>query len=159
MHLGILYFNWGISNFNKMGKKKIDNTNPGRRILKRTPLLTKSVKVLDSEETYKSLIENSGTSIILIDLNGIYHFVNGLAASRFGKKPEEVIGRSMFDFLPKETAEYYLKRNKKVIEEGVRVEYEDTFNFKTGAKTFLIIDQVIKDKMVMDMLFRAVPWI
>lgn len=128
-----------------MGKKKIENTNPESEILGKNTRLFKTSTVFDTEEAYKSLVENSGTSIIIIDIDGIYQFVNRLAASRFGRRPEEIIGRSMFDFLPLETAEYYLKRNKKTIEAGVTVEYEDTFNLEPGIRTFLIIDYVIKD--------------
>jgi PAS domain S-box-containing protein len=99
-----------------------------------------------SESRYKSLFDNSGTNIIIIDKDGIYQMINTNAAENFGKKPEEVVGKSMFEFFPEELAQKYLEFNMQLLEKGGKREYEDTFELATGVKTFLIVDQCLQDR-------------
>ena len=95
---------------------------------------------------YRSLFENSGTAIVIVDKDGIFHLVNSMAAKHFGCAVDDIIGNSIFDFLPRETAQKYLERNRKVIESGIGVEYECTIELSTGIKSFLITDQVLTDR-------------
>jgi PAS domain S-box-containing protein len=99
----------------------------------------------NSELKYRTLVDNSGTSIMIIDRDGVYQLMNNKAAAAFGGKPEDFIGKSMFDLLPRAVAEEYLTANRKIIETGIGRTYEKTFDLPTGQKTFLINDQVIKD--------------
>jgi PAS domain S-box-containing protein len=99
----------------------------------------------DSELKYRTLVENSGTSVLIIDQDGIYQLMNSKAAAAFGGKPADFIGKSMFDILPYAVAEEYLAANRAIIESGIGRTYERTFDMPTGQKTFLINDQVIRD--------------
>ena len=101
---------------------------------------------LNPELTYKTLFEDSGASIIIIDKEGFYLYVNSRAAGVMGGSPEEIIGRSLHDFLPPKTAKKYLERNRLLIETGLTEKYEDTFELPTGTRTFLITDNVLKDE-------------
>ena len=92
------------------------------------------------------LFENSYSGNLLLDINGIYLGSNRRAAEAFGSTPDQIIGKSIFDFLPYETASAYIQKNKELIESGKSAEYEDTFQLETGEKTFLISDQVIKNE-------------
>jgi PAS domain S-box-containing protein len=98
-----------------------------------------------SEERYKTLLENTGTGIVILDRDGVYLSVNQRAADRMGARPEDIIGRSLFDFFPQETAQWYLEENRKVIDSGIGREFEDTYQTPTGERTFLSIDQCLKD--------------
>jgi len=98
-----------------------------------------------SESRYKDLFENSGTSILIVDQHGKYLLVNRTAAKVFGKSPEEMIGKSMFDLLPEATVKKYLEANRRLIQTGGRREYEDTFMSQEGEKIFRIIDRYLKD--------------
>jgi PAS domain S-box-containing protein len=102
-------------------------------------------KLKYSEERYKTLLENTGTGIVTLDRDGVYLSVNQRAADRMGARPEDIIGKSIFDFLPQATAQRYLKENRKVIDAGIGREYEDTFQLATGKKSFLVTDRVLKD--------------
>lgn len=101
--------------------------------------------VLKSEAKYRTLIENSGTGIIIIDREGTYQLVNNRAASLMGAPSKEIVGKSIFDFFPREIAEKYLVRNREVMDTGKGEEYEDTFELETGTRTFHIIDQCLFD--------------
>ncbi len=58
-----------------------------------------------SEEKYRALVENANVSIFTIDSNGIYLFLNSIAAKELGGKPEDFIGKTLWDVFPKEIAE------------------------------------------------------
>lgn len=95
---------------------------------------------------FRAIFEHSGTAIVIIDQEGIYHLVNSLAAKYFCCTSEEMSGSSILDFIPAETALKYIERNRRRIESGLGAEYEDTFQLPSGTHTFLITDQVLKDR-------------
>ncbi len=94
---------------------------------------------------YKSLLENTGISIIIIDIDGQYIFANSFAANLLGCGVQGVVGKMMSDFLPPEIAQKYLERNRRLIKTGGGENYEASFDLPSGTKTFLINDQVLKD--------------
>ena len=59
----------------------------------------------ESARRYRDLLENSGTRVVIVDRSGRYLRVNQGAASVLGKTEEEVVGKSMFDLLPRDTAQ------------------------------------------------------
>jgi PAS domain S-box-containing protein len=99
----------------------------------------------ESEEKFKQILENTGTSVLIIDKEGVYQYANEKAAQNLGLQPDQIVGKTMFDFLDYDTAVRYKIQNIKNIEEGKRRKYEDTFKLPTGTKTFLIIDYILKD--------------
>lgn len=102
--------------------------------------------VQDSEKRYQQLFENSGTSILIIDANGRYLMANKNAAEAIGLSVEDIIGKSMFDLLPKETARRYLQLNRELLETGGQRKYEDSFQLPNGRRTYLIIDQCLQNE-------------
>jgi len=99
-----------------------------------------------SEEKYRTLFENSIMSIIIIDINGVYLMLNNVAANQFGLQPEEIVGKSLFDLLPHDVAQKYLKSNQALISTGGNREYEDTFLMNGEQKTYLIFDRCLNNE-------------
>ena len=95
-------------------------------------------------ELYLDLFENSGTNIIVIDEDGKCIMINKKAAGSFGKSPEEIVGKSVFEFLPLETANKYLDLGRQILKTDGHREYIDTFSLPVGERTFLIVDQRIQ---------------
>ena len=95
---------------------------------------------------YRDLFENSGTGIIIVDENGKFLLVNKIAASGFGRLPIQVAGKSMFDLLPRETAEHYLAFNRELFKTGGDRVYEDTFRLPSGDRSYLIVDHCLTDE-------------
>ena len=99
-----------------------------------------------SEKSYRMLFENSGTGVVIINREGKFLMVNKKSATQFGCAPKEIIGKSLFDFLPQQTAQKYLEFNNSLLEKGGHREYEDIFVLNGKQKAFFIIDQCMKDE-------------
>jgi len=55
----------------------------------------------ETEELYRSILENSGDAIIIADLNGWIATVNDACILMFGfERPEEMLGRYLLEFIP-----------------------------------------------------------
>ena len=52
-----------------------------------------------SEERFRALVENSSYGLLLIDREGRITYTTRSSERHFGWKPEEMVGRSVFDFL------------------------------------------------------------
>ena len=101
--------------------------------------------LIESELQYRTLVENSGTSVLVLNKLGEYLLVNSKAAAIMGGVPADFVGKTLFDTLTEEDAAEFIKTNRKVIESGIGRTYERSYKLATGQKTFLVIDQVIKD--------------
>lgn len=102
-------------------------------------------ELLESKEKYRALFETSGINVFILDKNGVFQDMNTNAATLFGGKPVDFIGKSIFDLNSKTVAEEYYESNRRIIESGIGRLYESLFEFPIGQKTFLVQEQVIKD--------------
>lgn len=57
-------------------------------------------KLRESEQKYRTLVESAGEAIAVVNRDGTFLFMNGLAAMRLGGKPENYIGQTMWDLFP-----------------------------------------------------------
>ncbi|MHC4424488.1 MAG: PAS domain S-box protein [Planctomycetota bacterium] len=69
-----------------------------------------------SEQRYRTLVESAGDSIATIDENGVLLFVNKWAAQDLGGKPEDFVGKTMWDLFPQEIADRQAANVRKVID-------------------------------------------
>ena len=79
--------------------------------------------VRDSEANWRSLVESVPDIISTINLDYCIEFINRLPPN-LGLKPEDIVGKSVFDFLPEEHHERLRKACAKVIETGELATYE-----------------------------------
>jgi PAS domain S-box-containing protein len=75
-------------------------------------------KLRESEEKYKAIVENATDQIFMLDTKLRFISINTKAANMSHHTPEEMIGTSILDLFPKETAARFAKNNKEVIETG-----------------------------------------
>ena len=59
-------------------------------------------KLQDSEEKYRSIVENSPDIIYTADPEGIIHSVNGAMQNILGYEPDDIIGRNFMDLIPEQ---------------------------------------------------------
>lgn len=114
------------------------------KVLHRNPAIKPASQEF-ADLKFRTLFENSGIAMVIVDQDGIFHLVNTIAAKQIGLEVNEMLGKSLLDILPRDKAQKYFERNRKFIELGINEEYEDTFEFSTGIKTLLITDSVIKN--------------
>ncbi|HUU62812.1 MAG TPA: PAS domain S-box protein [Dehalococcoidia bacterium] len=98
----------------------------------------------ESEEKYRLLIDNLVEPLTVYDFNGLILLINVTGANNLGSMPEDVIGKSLYDFFP-DTADIYVERARRIFESGVGLEFEDEVPLPTGNRWFYSNIQPIKD--------------
>lgn len=86
-----------------------------------------------NEEKYRSLINSSDATISMVDANGVYLYLNSLAALPFGVSPEALVGKAIHDLFPKDQADQILADVQRVVRDnnGFILEPQVTINNKT----------------------------
>jgi PAS domain S-box-containing protein len=74
--------------------------------------------IKESEARYKILVENASDQLFLIDENYKYLSVNKKLAESLGKKPEQIIGKSVVEAFPEDMANRFLKNLNIVFKTG-----------------------------------------
>ncbi len=75
-------------------------------------------KRLESEELYRTLVENAKEEIILLGVDGSYRFVNQRYARYMDRSPGDFAGRTLWDFLPQAIADEKMAILHQVVETG-----------------------------------------
>lgn len=91
----------------------------------------------ESERKYRQIVELANEGIWVLDKNAIVRFVNPRMAEMLGYNPEEMIGRSIYDFVNKDFVprqKYLLERRK----QGIKESYDSELLKKDGTKLLAI---------------------
>lgn len=86
----------------------------------------------ESEEKYRLLHEAAGVGIAYYSVNGEVITYNTIAAQYLGGKPEDFVGKSIFDLFPKDIASIYFERIRKACLAEKPQEYEDMVSLPKG---------------------------
>jgi len=110
-------------------------------------LQEQSIKVLrESEEKYRTLLENLPQLIFLKDRRSVYISVNKNFCKSMGVKPEQIIGKTDFDFFPREMAQKYRKDDREILRTGKTKEIVEDYIEKGKRK----IVQTVKTPVLGD---------
>jgi PAS domain S-box-containing protein len=109
--------------------------------------LNRSEKSLrESENRYRTLVENIPQKIFLKDLNFRYISVNEKFAHDLGIRPEDMVGKTDADLFPADLAAKYHTGDIKVLETGQTEEFDEKYLFK-GKDTWVhTIKTLVRDK-------------
>ncbi|NVO01658.1 MAG: PAS domain S-box protein [Bacteroidetes bacterium] len=127
----------------------LDLFNQKQTILKNTVKLKKYADELkkvnqslkNSEEKYRSYIDNAPDGVFITDETGRYLEINSSASRITGYSENELLKMSITDFLPKESQEIGLSHFKRLIETG-HSKSEFLFKHKNGTKRWWMVDAV-----------------
>lgn len=85
------------------------------------------IKLKNSEEKYRILVENLPQRIFHKDRESNYISCNKNYATDLGVEPEEVVGKDDFSFFPAQLAEKYRENDQSVLLNSKTIEFEETF--------------------------------
>ena len=80
-----------------------------------------------SEGKYRTLIENVPQKIFLKDKSSVYISCNKSYAQDLKIKPDEISGKTDYEFYPKELAEQFRADDKRTVEKGKTEEFEEKY--------------------------------
>ncbi len=77
-------------------------------------------KLIESDEKFRSLLDSQESNIMMIDFEGVHHYVNqvGLVSITGSGNPQEIIGKRLQDLYSVQTADWQLKKIRQVIATG-----------------------------------------
>ncbi len=75
-------------------------------------------KLRESEERYRLLVETANAAIFSVDYDGVYLYMNGVAAQELGGVPDDFVGRSIWDVFPRHVAERHIAGVRRMIRSG-----------------------------------------
>jgi PAS domain S-box-containing protein len=84
-------------------------------------------KLRASEHKYKTLLENLPQKIFYKDKNSVYVSCNENYASDIEIKPEEIAGKTDYDFYPEDLAKKYRADDKRIMESGKSEDIEEKY--------------------------------
>lgn len=80
-----------------------------------------------SEERYRTLVDHVPQKIFLKDENSVYVSCNRSYAEDLGIEPEEIVGKTDFDFHPRALAEKYRADDKRILAGGSMEELDEKY--------------------------------
>ncbi len=81
--------------------------------------------VRERETILRGILDAVGESVFLMDTQGMIVTCNQTTANRLGRTPEDLVGHSIYDFIPAEVAQSRRTRIEQVIRSGKWVRFED----------------------------------
>ncbi len=99
----------------------------------------------ESEELLRAIIDNAESIIWFKDLEGHFLIVNRYCEHIMERPLEELLGRTVFDLFPRDTAENYTDNDRRVIEAGEPMEVEELASLKDGLHTYLSVKFPVRD--------------
>lgn len=88
------------------------------------------------EERLKSIMDHSGRLVYVKDREGRYLQINTEMLKLLQRSEKEIVGKTDWDFLPKETADRLHRDEQEVIEKAAALEFEETLELRGKAHTF-----------------------
>ena len=85
------------------------------------------VALQSSESKYKTLAENIPQKLFIKDKNSVYVSCNQNYAQDLKIEADQIVGKTDYDFFPRELAEKYIADDKRIMEKGKPEDIEDRY--------------------------------
>ncbi len=117
-------------------------TDVTRRIEAETERTLTEGALRQSEKIAQAILNVSTETIALLDIGGTILDINDIGARRLRRSRDEVVGRHLFDFIPRETFEFGNRQILEVMKTGKPLRYED----RSDGMTFDIYIKPVRDE-------------
>ena len=94
-------------------------------------------QLVESEARYRGLVEDQSELVSLASPEGELRYVNHAFAAFYGKQPEQLVGRSLFDFVPEESRATVADHLRSVCAAGHTIEIENLAVLPNGEQRWL----------------------
>ncbi len=99
----------------------------------------------ESENKYKTLVDNIPQRIFSKDCNSVYLSCNEIFARDFQRTAEEIIGKTDYDLFPKEMADKFRTADTQIIVSGRTIEFEEQYILKDKKRWALTVKTPLKN--------------
>jgi len=103
-------------------------------------------KLRDSEEQYRGLMESLASIVATVDVNGVFLYMNDMAADSLGGTASELVGKTLHDLFPPEYADRHLRAVQKVIRENKSMITENQSYLQGRLRWYRVSIQPIHDE-------------
>lgn len=93
----------------------------------------------ENKQLLQSIIDNTSNPIFIKKINGEYLLINKQYESLFQITNEEIIGKTDYDFLPKETADTFWNSDLEVVKALRELKTEETIQQADGIHTYIAV--------------------
>lgn len=108
-----------------------------------TDRVLKDQQIKISEEQYRLIAENATDMITRHDIDGIYNYVSNSSYTLFGYSPDDMIGRSAYEFLHPEDAIVIREGLSEFIDKGLGI-YTASYRYKRKDGSYIWIESTNK---------------
>ena len=95
--------------------------------------------LMESEAIYTSLVENIPLAMFRKDTHGRFTFANHRFCASIGRPLDSILGKTDFDFYPKDLAEKYRKDDLRVLASGEVLETTEANAAPSGERTYVAV--------------------
>jgi PAS domain S-box-containing protein len=101
----------------------------------------------ESERRFKTLLYNLPERVFHKDRDSVYVSCNRNYAVELGLEPEQMVGKTDFDFFPREIAEKYRRDDSRIMAEGGTAEIEESYYTREGQERLIrTVKTALKDE-------------
>uniref|UniRef100_B8HRN4 histidine kinase n=1 Tax=Cyanothece sp. (strain PCC 7425 / ATCC 29141) TaxID=395961 RepID=B8HRN4_CYAP4 len=102
----------------------------------------------DSQQRFQTILDNSPTAIYLLDPQNNFLLANRVCAEHVSLTPEDLVGKSIYEFWPREIADVFAANNQTVFETGQLLQLEEVVPHLDGQqRTYITVKFPLRDLM------------
>lgn len=89
-----------------------------------------------NEDKFRAVVNQLPHRIMVKDVNSVFISCNKSCAEELGIQPQDIVGKTDFDFAPRELAEKYRSDDRKVVEQGIALSQDEMY-IKDGTQFWI----------------------